>query len=245
MLKTSGNPTIHLGADERILLSLSLVNQSKNIPWLVEWLAPEYHQKNVYSVLSRLGKRNLIAPGYRITPLGRSWIEYHYPLLPVAPTPPTAFHAVILDVSGVTGRRRRLLFALLDRWRFGRLSRGVYLTPHDNAASAARIFISEYRLYGWVHLAMLIPDEHPRLLGNRVFQIEDRARAWRLILDRLVESERRATSTARRHVRSDLLKLLVTDPKLPPSILPEHYWMEEAMKWALETTTSLGSRGTS
>lgn len=251
MLKSLDNSKVFLSADDHLQLGLFLNNQAKSIPWLKGWLPPEYDHKNIYALLTRLKRRQLIsqtAKGqFQLSAIGRNRLFRLYPLLAVRPVDSGYFFTAILDFGGYTNtskvrpsisgygnifsKRRLELMKFLRKWGWGRLTRGVYLSGSRLAADTLTEYLTAFRLTELVTRGMLAINENQKRLADRIFNLTSRNADWRLIIDRINEWERiNEPERGLRLIRKDFLILLVTEPLLPAGLLPEPYWMVEATR---------------
>lgn len=251
MLESLGKGQVFLSADDHLHLALFLSNQSKTIKWLKGWLPPDYDHKNIYSLLTRLRRRQLVSQTgrgqFRLSAIGRDRLFRLYPLLAARPQTTRFawvqgrpaelgyFFTAIVDFGGYMApnvflRRRMELVKVLQRWGWGRLTRGVYLSGSRPAAAALTKHLAAFRLTELVTLGMLAITENQNRLIDRMFNLSARNADWRLIIDRINEQERIGEpEKGLRLIRKDFLILLVTEPPVPRDLLPEPYWMEEAV----------------
>ena len=138
---------------------------------------------------------------------------------------------LIVGQVNVFFRRRMELMKVFRRWGWGRLTRGIYLSGSKLAANALDEYLAAFRLTELVTRGMLAINENQKRLADRIFNLSPRNSDWRLIIDRINEWERIGRrEKGLRLIRKDFLMLLVTEPLLPDDLLPEPYWMEEAVK---------------
>jgi hypothetical protein len=251
MLKSLKDQKVFLSADDHLQLALFLSNQAKSINWLKSWLPPDYDHKNIYALLSRLKRRQFISQTgrgqFQLSAIGRDRLFRLYPLLAGKPLDSGYFFTVILDFSGYTNtlkvrpsiggygnvfsKRRLELMKFLRKWGWGRLTRGIYLSGSKLAANALDEYLAAFRLTELVTRGMLAINENQKRLTDRIFNLSPRNSDWRLIIDRINEWERIGRrEKGLRIIRKDFLMLLVTEPLLAADLLPENYWMEEAVK---------------
>lgn len=254
MLKSLGNSKVFLSADDHLQLALFLLNQAKSIKWLKGWLPPDYDHKNIYALLTRLKHRQLIsqtAKGqFQLSAIGRDRLFRLYPLLAGRPEPLGYWFTAVMDFGGVASgqvkrdkrykrnqgdKRGQMLARMLRRWGWGRLTRGVYLSGSRLAADTLTEYLTAFRLTELVTRGMLAINENQKRLADRIFNLTSRNADWRLIIDRINEWERiNEPERGLRLIRKDFLILLVTEPLLPTDLLPENYWMEEAIRQMTE-----------
>lgn len=249
MLKSLDNSKVFLSADDHLQLALFLLNQAKSIKWLKGWLPPDYDHKNIYALLTRLKRRQLIsqtAKGqFQLSVIGRDRLFRLYPLLAVRPRRKSDmqvgrpidsgyFFTAILDFGGygnIFSKKKLELMKFLHLWGWGRLTRGIYLSGSQLAANSLNQHLASSRLTELVTQGVLAVNENQKKLADRIYNLNSRNSDWRLIIDRINEWERIGRpDKGLRLIRKDFLILLVTEPLLPTDLLPENYWMEEAVK---------------
>lgn len=255
MLKSLDNSKVFLSADDHLQLALFLSDQAKSIKWLKGWLPPDYDHKNIYALLTRLKRRQLLyqtaKSQFQLSAIGRDRLFRLYPLLAVRPIDSGYFFTVILDFGGYINtlkvrpsiggygnifyKRKLGLMKFLRRWGWGRLTRGVYLSGSRLAADTLTEYLTAFRLTELVTQGVLAINENQKRLADRIFNLTSRNADWRLIIDRLNEWQRIGEpEKGLRLIRKDFLILLVTEPLLPTDLLPENYWMKETVRQMTE-----------
>lgn len=250
MLKSLDNQKVFLSGDDHLQLALFLSDQAKSIQWLKSWLPPDYDHKNIYALLTRLKRRQFIsqtAKGqFQLSAIGRNRLFRLYPLLTARPQALGNWFTAVMDFGGVASgqvkrdkrykrnqvdKRGHILARMLRLWGWGRLTRGVYLSGSRLAADALTEYLTAFRLTELVTRGMLAINENQKRLADRIFNLTGRNADWRLIIDRLNEWQRIGEpEKGLRLIRKDFLALLITEPGLPLTLLPEPYWMVEAVE---------------
>ena len=213
---------------------------------LFNWTPPGYAKKKYRDLVNRMHREGYVqrvlvdkALHFRITGAGRRQLIKCYPALKIASQPWDGFwRMVIFDIPEKNRQARDLLRRQLVKLGFGKLQNSTYISPHDHGKSLLD-FLEARGLVGKV-LLLEAKQKHlgkPQVLAERVWDLQDLARDYEKIIDRLstrfgIRDQAKREEFLKK-VYQEYLRVLNKDPFLPKELLPKDWPTEKAKKYIL------------
>jgi phenylacetic acid degradation operon negative regulatory protein len=210
------------------------------------WTPTGYAKKKYRDLAKRMVRegyvQKLLVEGqvhYRITGAGRRQLIRVYPALSMISEKWDGFwRVVVFDVPEKKRRARDVLRSELKRLGFGKLQDSTYISPYD----FNKAFLDFLQLRGLAGSVLLFEAKQrhlgkPRQLAEKVWQLNELAKRYEKIIDRLTTrfgiKDRLKREEFLKKVCQEYLGILMEEPFLPKDLLPANWPADEAKKYIL------------
>lgn len=207
------------------------------------WTPPQYKRQNFYTQVKRLIKKRQIerieegtGPVLNLTPEGGKYISrFWQPLWPKDWD--GVWTLVLFDIEETSRRIRDVLRRFLRSLKFGMYQRSVWIFP-DNLVLKLRRLLREEGLEEYV---LVISTDNLGIQGlkgmvEKIWHVSKSNQRYKKIIKEaelcqtLPSGERKVQARA---IKSQLVNLLSSDPKLPLKLLPKDWAGRKAIKTVL------------
>src|SRR3989338_1231824 len=218
---------MNLRISDRLLLGLYIWAEIRAFPSakLFYWTPVGYSRKKCRELVNRLQRLNLIqrtvlegAVNFRLTGGGQKRLLHNFPALALTGKSWDGFWRVVMfDVPEAQRQERDRLRRRLIKLGFGRLQDSTYLSAYDwdeAVFESPALFLEAKQK----HLG------DPKKLADKIWHLDQLADGYQQVIDRLTtrfgikDAKKRDEFLRRTH--QEFLAVFLTDPFLPPELLP-------------------------
>ena len=232
---------MNLRISDRLLLGLYISAEMRAFPSakLFYWTPVGYSRKKYRELVNRLQRLNLIqrtvlegAVNFRLTGGGQKRLLHNFPALALTGKSWDGFWRVVMfDVPEAQRQERDRLRRRLIKLGFGRLQDSTYLSAYDwdeAVIESPALFLEAKQK----HLG------DPKKLADKIWHLDQLADGYQQVIDRLTtrfgikDAKKRDEFLRRTH--QEFLAVFLTDPFLPPELLPADWPAAKCRKFLLQ-----------
>jgi len=232
---------MNLRISDRLLLGLDISAQMRAYPSakLFYWTPVGYSRHKYRDLIGRLQRLNLIqrtvlagAVNFRLTANGRQRLFLNFPALALTGKTWDGFWRVVMfDIPEAKRKERDGLRRRLMKLGFGRLQDSTYLSAYD----------WDEIVFGSPVLFLEAKQKHlgdPKKLADKIWHLEKIANGYRQVIDRLTTrfgiKDAKKRDEFLRKTNQEFLAVFLTDPVLPPELLPADWPAAKCRKFLLQ-----------
>jgi len=232
---------MNLRISDRLLLGLDISAQMRAYPSakLFYWTPVGYSRHKYRELVNRLQRLNLLqrtvlagAVNFRLTASGQKRLLNNFPTLALTGKTWDGFWRVVMfDIPEAKRKERDGLRRRLMKLGFGRLQDSTYLSPYDWDES----------VFGRPVLFLEAKQKHlgdPKKLADKIWHLEKIANGYRQVIDRLTTrfgiKDAKKRDEFLRKTNQEFLAVFLTDPVLPPELLPADWPAAKCRKFLLQ-----------
>ena len=232
---------MNLRIGDQLLLGLYLASEMKAYPVakLFFWTPSGYPRRRFRALVRRLVRtgrlEQLVVSGQvrlRLKTAGREELFRRFPILTSAGKVWDGFWRVLLfDIPEAKRKERDGLRRRLLKLGFGRLQDSTYLSPYD----------FDPALFGNGIFFMEAKQKHlgdPKQLADKIWHLDQLATDYRQVTDRLTTrfgiKDAKKRDEFLRKTHQEFLEIFITDPFLPPELLPVDWPAAKCRKFLLQ-----------